>query len=158
MFDKWFFFFREIYNDTFLFIFISVSGGAVGRMWSMATRSDSAEGTTPTVSVNNFALPSSSTHPNQKKSIYHISFVLYCVYLLRPDIVTAHHNIICLMFLQPIRTLWRQFSTGWRAAPPSWSVRPGRLTCLSSGICSRKTATEEKRWVDKKKKMLKLCS
>lgn len=77
-----FFFFREIYNDTFLFIFISVSGGAVGRMWSMATRSDSAEATTPTVSVNNFALPSSSTHPNQKKK--YISYFLctvLCVFI-----------------------------------------------------------------------------
>lgn len=35
-----------------------VLGGAAGRMWSTATRSDSAEVTTPTVSVNNVTLPS----------------------------------------------------------------------------------------------------
>lgn len=127
----------------------SVPGGAAGRMWSMATRSDSAEDTTPTVSVSHFVLIQLTPQPTGSSSC--ISSVPTCVYLLSPVVVTTSHNLPCPVSLQPIRTLWRRFSMGWRAAPPSWSVRPGRLTCLSSGTCWRRTATGEKRWADQKR-------
>lgn len=48
--------------------------------------------------------------------------------------------------LQPIRTLWRWCSTGWREAARSWSVRPALHTPSSSGIYKETTATAGKRW------------
>jgi len=47
--------------------------------------------------------------------------------------------------LQLTRTQWRPCSTGWRAAPPSWSANPARPRPASSGCCRRTTATVGKR-------------
>lgn len=62
------------------------------------------------------------------------------------SVLVAMEIPLSLSALQPIRTLWRWCSMGWREAVPSWSVRPALHTLSSNGICREITATAGKRW------------
>lgn len=62
------------------------------------------------------------------------------------SVLVAMEITFSLSAPQPIRTLWRWCSTGWREAVPSWSVRPALHMLSSNGICREITATAGKRW------------